>query len=159
MNIYKVLLIFLILKIIYNFIYWIYGYFLRYKWVNFFNNNDKNMIQYTFQIRKYLCNYSYCPNDIFKTYNQTEINNLFIESHGYYRYLFLQNFNIFFWIKLIIFLPQNIITYLGLKPKKKSIKVINIIYWIFSIVFTIYNDEITTYIKETIKLLIENFSK
>lgn len=159
MNTYKIILICFILKVIYNFLYWLYGFFLRYKWVCYFNNNDKNMIQYTYQIRHYLNKHSCCPNEIFKLYNKDNIYISFLETHGYYRHIFLQNFNPFYWIKLIIFLPQNLINYLGIKANKKSVKIINVIYWIFTSIFAIYNNEITTYIKETIKLLIDKLSK
>ncbi len=159
MSIYKIIFICFIIKVIYNFLYWLYGFFLRYKWVNYFNNNDKNMIQYTYQIRHYLNKHSYCPSEIFKSNNQNEMFNSFLETQGYYRYALLQNFNPFYWINLIIFLPQNIIRYLGFKINRKSIKIINVIYWILTPILTIYNDEITTYIKETIKLLIEKLSK
>lgn len=159
MNFYKIIFICFLLKVIYNFLCWLYGFFLRYKWIRYFNNNDKNMIQYTYQIKNYLNKYSSCPDEIFKLSNQKDMCTSFLETHGCCRYEFLQNFNPFYWINLIIFLPQNIIRYLGFKTSKKSIKIINFIYWILTPLFTIYNDEITTYIKETIKLLIEKLSK
>ena len=159
MNVYKILFICFILKVIYNFFYWLYGFFLEHKWGNYFNNNDKNMVQYTYQIRHYLKKHSFCPNEIFNSYNRNEMYNSFLETQGYYRYILLQNFNPFYWINLIIFLPQNIIRYLGFKTNRKSVKIINVIYWIIASIFTIYNDEITTYIKETIKLLVEKLSK
>lgn len=159
MKIYKILFICFIIKVIYDFLYWLYGFFLRYKWVNYFNNNDKSMIQYTYQIKHYLNKHSFCPNEIFKSYNQNEMCTSFLETQGYCRYILLQNFNPFYWINLIIFLPQNIIKYLGFKTSKKSIKIINVIYWIITPIFTIYNNEIIAYIKGIIKLLIEKLSK
>jgi len=140
---------------------WLYGYFLRFKWVSYFNKNNKNFISYTYQIKKYLMSIpnNYLVNDIFSSalYVQEEVTKLFIEAHGYYRYNFLQNFNLFYWIKLIIYLPQHIILYLNPKSKRKTLHIFNLLYWLGSALFTIYNNEITAFIKQAIELLIEFF--
>lgn len=160
MKILKIIFIVYLLKLLYDFFNWLYGYFLRIKWISYFNKNNKNAIQYTYQIRKYLSNVptNNYVSEIFAKYNQDKIYNLFLEAHGYYRYLFRQNFNPFYWIKLIIFLPQNILYYLGFNFKRKFLNIINFIWWLCSIVFAIYNDEITSYIKELIKLFFEKFT-
>lgn len=116
---------------------------------------------YYYQIIEYLNKlpYEQVPASIFTISNQRNIETLFIKSHGYYKYLFLQNFNPFYWINIVVFLPQRIDNYLELKFKRKTIHFLNIFYWIFSVTFAIYNDEITTFIKNLIKLIFKYFTK
>lgn len=161
MNYLKLIIYISSLKILYNFLYWLYGYFLRYKWVSYFNTNNKNLMGYNFQIIEYLNRIPYesIIDDVYNISNKKYIEKLFIKSHGYYKYLFLRNFNPFYWISIVIFLPQKIVDYLGLRFKRKTIHFLNILYWIFSVTFTIYNDEITTFIKNLIKLIFKYFTK
>lgn len=161
MNYLKLFLIIFVLKLIHDFFMWIYSYFLRTKWVSYFNNNNRNAIQYTYQIQKYIF---YIPvnevcTDFFNRSSIKVSEESFIRAHGYYRYKFFQNFNLFYWIELIIKLPQKILQYMGLNLKRKTINIINCIYWICSIIFTIYNDEIINFVKTTINLFLENFIK
>lgn len=156
-----IFLIIFVLKILHDFFLWIYGYFLRIKWVSYFKTENKNYISYTYQTEKYL---NSVPNvcicgDLYLKSLAKENEKEFIKSHGYYKYRLLQNINPFYWLKLVIFLPQNIIRYLGLRTKNQTVKFFNIIWWLSSILFTIYNDEITSFLKELIKSLFEYFSK
>lgn len=148
------------LKVLYDFCVWMYGYYLRIKWVSYFNKNNINYIKYNYQLEKYFLDTPSCEcySDLFDKDNVNVIKIEFIKSHGYYKHKFFQNFNPFYWINFVLFLPQNIIYYLGFKRKSKSIKLLNIIWWIFSIIFAIYQNEITTFIKELIKSLIEKIT-
>lgn len=161
LNYLKLIIYIFLLKALYNFLYWIYGYFLRYKWVSYFNTDNKNLIGYNFQILEYLNKIPYESSitDVYNISNRKSVETLFIKSHGYYKYLFLQNFNPFYWISIVIFLPQRIVDYLGLRFKRKTINFLNIFYWICSVTFAIYNDEITTFIKNLIKLIFKYFTK
>lgn len=161
LNYLKLTIYIFILKVLYNFLYWLYGYFLRYKWVSYFNTNNKNLMGYNFQIIEYLNKIPYesIIDDVYDISDRKYIEELFIKSHGYYKYLFLQNFNPFYWINIVIFFPQKIVNYLGLRFKRKTIHFLNIFYWIFSVTFAIYNDEITTFIKNLIKLIFKYFTK
>lgn len=161
MNYFKIIFYILLIKILYDLSYWIYGYFLRYKWSAVFYSNNKNLLSYYYQILEYLNKLPYesVNPDIYRLDNKPYIEILFIKSHGYYRQKFLQNFNPFYWINVIIFLPQRIIYYLGINYKMKTIHLLNLIYWICSIIFTIYNDEIVTYIKDLIDLIFKYFTK
>jgi hypothetical protein len=116
---------------------------------------------YNFQIIEYLNKIPYesIIDDVYDISDRKYIEELFIKSHGYYKYLFFQNFNPFYWINIVIFLPQKIVNYLGLRFKRKTIHFLNIFYWIFSVTFAIYNDEITTFIKNLIKLIFKYFTK
>lgn len=155
------LLVAYFLKIVYDFFKWIYGYYLRIKWVSYFKRNDINFLSYTYQIEQYLISIPniYSVDDLFKKYNQEKILKSFIISHGYYKHIFLQNFNIFYWIKFVIFLPQKILFYLNPRFKKKTLHFFNFIYWILGAIFTIYNNEITSYIKDLINLILKHFAK
>ena len=58
---------------------------------------------------------------------------------GYYKVQALKSFNPLYWIEILIFLPREILKYIGVDEKEKvgSIitKIIQIIYWIASIIF------------------------
>ena len=58
---------------------------------------------------------------------------------GYYKVQALKSFNPLYWIEILIFLPREILKYIGVDEKEKvgSIitKIIQIIYWIASIFF------------------------
>lgn len=161
MNKIKYLIGIVILKTSYDFFMWIYGYFLRYKWVSYFKKMNKSLMCYYYPIINYLNKMPYdaVNSDLYAPYNQKYVENIFIKSHGYYRHLFLQNLNPFYWLKTFIFLPQQLIKYLNVNCKIKTIHFFNFLYWIFGATFTIYNSEITAFIKKLIKLLFEYFSK
>lgn len=161
MNYLRIIAYIIIFKVFYNFLYWMYGYYLHHKWICYFNNDNKYLMGYYYQIIEYLNKlpYEQVPASIFTISSQRNIETLFIKSHGYYKYLFLQNFNPFYWINIVVFLPQRIDNYLELKFKRKTIHFLNIFYWIFSVTFAIYNDEITTFIKNLIKLIFKYFTK
>lgn len=161
MDCFKCIILIFVLKVLYDFSSWLYGYFLRFKWVCYFNTNNKNLMGYNFQIIEYLNKIPYesIIDDVYDISDRKYIEELFIKSHGYYKYLFLQNFNPFYWINIVIFFPQKIVNYLGLRFKRKTIHFLNIFYWIFSVTFAIYNDEITTFIKKLIKLIFKYFTK
>lgn len=161
MDCFKFIILIFVLKVLYDFSSWLYGYFLRFKWVCYFNTNNKNLTSYYYQIIKYLDTFPYeqVGAGIYESYNRQNVENLFIKTHGYYRHRFLQNFNPFYWINIIVFLPQKIIGYLNIRCKTKTVHLFNLIYWLISVIFTIYNNEITTYIKDLIKLLFNFFTK
>ena len=149
------------LKVFYDLSMWLYGYYLRIKWVSYFNSNNKNAIAYTYQIEKYLCAIpnEYIVDKIFSKYNQEEVMTSFIKAHGYYRHHFILNFWPFYWIKLLLFLPQSVIKYLGLNTRKQTPRLFNVIWWICGAIYTVYNVEIISYIKELISQLFSFFAK
>lgn len=67
--------------------------------------------------------------DVFKRYLNRIIDNFQIK--------YDENFSIPYWIKLVIFMPQKIVEYLGTKPNSLASKILNIIYWASGIVFLI----------------------
>lgn len=59
--------------------------------------------------------------------------NLFSSARSQYQYRVRQCFNPLYWLDLVIWLPKNIVSFLGISDELKSVKVINIIlqlvYW------------------------------
>lgn len=149
------LIIVFIIKVVYNFFLWIYGYFLGAKWVKYLNTQNKSLKSYYYVIDKYLSSVPcvYVPSDIFDSFNQDDVEEDFIISHGYYRHLLFQNFNPYYWIKLIIHLPENLLNFLNIRCKKRTINFINLLYWTINIITFIYNDEIRLMIKDLIELI------
>lgn len=77
------------------------------------------------------------------------------EACSVFRSRILESFNPVYWGELIIFLPKNILVYLGVKPEKIIIKIFQIFYWIIgviSVVIKIFlNNEPTDWINNLIK--------
>lgn len=157
----KILIAMYILKIIYDFLNWIYGYLLHLKWIEYFEKDKEINIGYSYQIRKYLLqsHSSYYTSEIFSSYNKDKIQLCFLESHGYYKYLFQRNFNPINIFHFFFSLPGILMSLIGIKIRKKSTNLINIISWISGIIVYIYEDEITTFCKQIIKIIIENITK
>lgn len=76
---------------------------------------------------------------------------MFYEAIGIYKKRIIETFNPIYWIELIIFLPKNILTYLSVKSESIIIKLVQIIWWIIGIIFTvlltIYKNEIIEFIR------------
>lgn len=82
---------------------------------------------------------------------------LFKEAVGKYKYEFDKAKSINYWIETIVFLPRNMLKYLGLNTNKTTVKilgaVLNFIYWVFWIVFTFYKDEVIHVVKSLVEKL------
>lgn len=61
-----------------------------------------------------------------------------LEAKGNYLSKFLNSFNPFYWLRIIIFIPKYIFEYLGLKEENIIIKIFQIIYWILAVIFTFF---------------------
>lgn len=71
------------------------------------------------------------------------INEAFLQTAGVFREKMFESFNPFYWIKLIIFLPKNIISYLGLNVETIFTKLFQLIYWfIDTFLIFYYRDDI-----------------
>lgn len=66
----------------------------------------------------------------------------FKEAAGIFKKRIFDSLNPIYWIEFLIFLPQNIIYYLGLNKDSKNIqiftKVLNIIWWIISVLIGVF---------------------
>lgn len=73
-----------------------------------------------------------------------------LEAKGNYLSKFINSFNPFYWIRIIIFIPKYLFSYLGLKEESIIIKIFQIIYWVIAVVFTfliaIFPEEIKNFI-------------
>lgn len=67
---------------------------------------------------------------------------LIFEAIGYFKDKMRESFNPLFWLNLIVFLPRNILFYLGVKADfDVLIKLLQLIYWICMVVLLFFNKE------------------
>ncbi len=78
----------------------------------------------------------------------------FHQAIGVYRSKSVEVFNPFYWIELIIYLPKHVLNYLGVLPESVIVKIIQLLYWLVSILYLLYATEINVFIKEWISKLI-----
>lgn len=73
-----------------------------------------------------------------------------LEAKGNYWSRFINSFNPFYWLRLIIFIPKYIFSYLGLKEESALIKIFQLIYWLLAVIFTsllsVFPEEIKNFI-------------
>lgn len=81
------------------------------------------------------------------------MNDYFNDAIGIFRKRIFQNFNIVYWIECILFLPRTIFEYLGLAQSNKIIKIFQVLYWIFSVVYAIYGETINKFIQDFLSRL------
>lgn len=74
------------------------------------------------------------------------------EAIGYFRDEMFNTFNPIYWIDTIIFLPKNILEYIGADTEKVSSKILNVIltaiWWIITVLGVIYHDKIISAIQD-----------
>lgn len=73
--------------------------------------------------------------------------NMFDEAIGVYRSRIFETFNPFFWVECIIFLPKNILQYLGIDSEKVIVKIFQVIWWFAAPISIIFRDSIISFIK------------
>ena len=59
-----------------------------------------------------------------------------LEAKGNYWFRFINSFNPFYWLRIIIFIPKYIFSYLGLKEENIVVKIFQLIYWLIAIICT-----------------------
>jgi hypothetical protein len=73
-----------------------------------------------------------------------------LEAKGNYRSRLINTINPFYWLRIIIFIPKYIFSYLGLKEESIIIKIFQLIYWLLAVICTflisVFPDEIKTFI-------------
>ena len=79
---------------------------------------------------------------------------LLLEAKGNYWSRFINSINPFYWIRIILFIPNYICTYLGIKPDSISIKVFQLIYWLIGIIFTLLTTVYTNEVREFINSIL-----
>lgn len=74
----------------------------------------------------------------------------FDEAIGTYRSRFLESFNPLYWIETILFLPKNLLRYIGLDSEKVTFKLCNIlltfIWWLFCAMFVFFRPYLQEFI-------------
>ncbi len=72
--------------------------------------------------------------------------NMFSEAKGVYRSRIFESFNPLYWIDLIIFLPKNVLLYLGMDDEKAPFKILNVffqaLWWVVCTVVILFHDEV-----------------
>jgi hypothetical protein len=76
----------------------------------------------------------------------------FQDAMGIYRRRIFESFNPLYWINLVLFLPKNILGYVGFKTETALIKIFQLIWWLAGIVFAIFKDDIFKYLKSVITI-------
>lgn len=79
---------------------------------------------------------------------------MFDETIGTFKHRIFETFNPFFWINFVLFLPKNIIDYLGLNTNTVFVKILNLIFWICTFLLGLFQSEFKTFI---LSHLPENF--
>jgi len=65
---------------------------------------------------------------------------------GVYQTRMFEGFTPKFWIDLIVFLPRNIIKYLGLNPDTVAVKLLQVFWWVLSPIAIIFRDNIYDFV-------------
>lgn len=80
---------------------------------------------------------------------------MFKNAIGVYKSRMFEAINPLYWIDLIVFLPKNLLTYIGLNMDNASSKLWNVllslVWWVFCTFVTIFQPEIKQYIIEFIR--------
>lgn len=75
------------------------------------------------------------------------INQFFVESKGFFKYQMKQALNPLYWIDIAIFLPKYLFKYLDFNENSRTSKLLNILYWVISILIFIFEEEVRLIIK------------
>jgi hypothetical protein len=88
-----------------------------------------------------------------KVYEQAVLTEkLFNDAIGVYRTRTIESFSPVYWINAIVFLPKNLLCYLGLKPENVIIKLLQLSWWLFGLLFGLFKDDVLNLIKLNIPI-------
>lgn len=76
--------------------------------------------------------------------------NMFCEMEGVFKGRALETFNPFYWINSVIYLPKNILEFLGLSSTNVATKLIQLIWWAIGIAGTIILELYPEYLRQLI---------
>ncbi len=159
-------------KLISNIIFFFNNERLLQIWLSFFAKDNSNAFSYKQQIIDNFkranikdtsqpitvpTGYFQVVNTTYSTFDNIFLNDkrtasltrdFFLEAKGVYRKRIFESFNPLYWINLIIFLPKNIIAFLGLNSDTIFTKISQLIFWfIDSVLIVKYQDKILEFIK------------
>ena len=78
----------------------------------------------------------------------TETQKAFAESRGVFKHRIVEMLSPLYWLNYVLYLPKNILVHLGVDPKQLAMRIIQIMYWIFTPLLLIFRDRICAYIAE-----------
>lgn len=78
---------------------------------------------------------------------------MFDEAVGEYRHRIIDTINPIFWLEAVIFLPQKILTYLGMNTDSVFTKIFQLIYWIGTVLVWLFNDQLRSYLLDFLSSL------
>lgn len=108
--------------------------------------------------------YGMLCNNMFDAFENMHVNderiaasmlNSFDTAKGEFKNRIFQCFNPLHWIETVIFLPKIVIEYLGFKENTVFTRILQLIWWIATFLYGVYNTEINNIIKEFIDSLIK----
>lgn len=73
--------------------------------------------------------------------------NNFNTAIGEYLQRVYNSINPLYWIRTMIFLPKTVFEYIGMKSDTLPVRIFQIVYWIISFLYAIYDESINNYIK------------
>ncbi len=82
---------------------------------------------------------------------------LLLEARGNYWSKFVNSINPFYWLRIVLYIPKFVLSYIGISPDSICIKIIQLIYWLLGITFTVLISVFPQKVKDFI-LSIINFS-
>lgn len=78
-----------------------------------------------------------------------------LEAKGNYWSRFINSINPLYWMRIILFLPKSILSYLGVESDRVIVKILQLIYWFIGVICTfalaVFPDEIKNFIQSFIK--------
>lgn len=78
---------------------------------------------------------------------------LLLEAKGNYWSKFINSINPFYWLRIILYIPKYLLSFLGINSDSLLIKIFQLVYWFLCITFTI----LTTVFTDEVKIFITSF--
>ena len=80
----------------------------------------------------------------------TNVRDLLLEAKGNYWSRFINSINPFYWLRIVLYIPKYLLSYLGVQADSLLIKIFQLVYWLIGIVCTfaiaVFPEEIKTFI-------------
>lgn len=85
------------------------------------------------------------------------VTDLLLEAKGNYWSKFVNSINPFYWLRIILYIPKFVLSYIGISPDSIFIKIIQLIYWLLGITFTVLTSVFPEEVKNFILSIINFF--
>lgn len=80
----------------------------------------------------------------------TNARDLLLEAKGNYWSRFINSINPFYWLRIVLYIPKYLLSYLGIKPDSALIKFFQLVYWLIGIIcafaIAVFPEEIKSFI-------------